>query len=349
MLRGWPKRARKDFKFENKWLLDNECHQVVKEAWENRSQISRGSSMQSKLKTSRIKLRIWCKETFGSKRITMEEISKRITEIQQRPLKSDSKKEVQRLKALIDDIWKREKNRRMNSIYRIKNSEGIWLEDELQIRDFIQEAMACRLGVFAALGKGFNKVIVESDNINLIRRLNGNVISIGKRFGTLRVVNDKVVGIDLGTTNLAVEGGKPTIITNAEGIEQRRPWWRVPRVGTGDRLVGQIAKRQAVVNPENTFFSVKRFMGIKISEVDEEYKHISYKISRDDNGNVKLECPVTGKRFAAEEISAQVLRKLVDDASKFLNDEVTKAVVIVPAYFNDSQRMLVELLGTSAG
>ncbi|KAK8704707.1 hypothetical protein V6N13_048322 [Hibiscus sabdariffa] len=127
-------------------------------------------------------------------------------------------------------------------------------------------------------------------------------------------------------TTASVSGGKPTIITNAEGIEQRRPWWRVPRVGTGDRLVGQIAKRQAVVNPENTFFSVKRFMGIKISEVDEEYKHISYKISRDDNGNVKLECPVTGKRFAAEEISAQVLRKLVDDASKFLNDEVRRLV-----------------------
>ncbi|XVF37547.1 hypothetical protein REPUB_Repub20aG0018200 [Reevesia pubescens] len=173
-----------------------------------------------------------------------------------------------------------------------------------------------------------------------------------KRFnvGPVKVVNEKVVGIDLGTTNSAVaamEGGKPTIVTNAEG--QRTTPSVVAYTRNGDMLVGQIAKRQAVVNPENTFFSVKRFIGRKMSEVDEEAKQVSYKVVRDENGNVKLECPAIGKRFAAEEISAQVLRKLVDDASKFLNDKVTKAVVTVPAYFNDSQRTATKDAGRIAG
>jgi hypothetical protein len=125
--------------------------------------------------------------------------------------------------------------------------------------------------------------------------------------GPVRVVNEKVVGIDLGTTNSAVaamEGGKPTIVTNAEG--QRTTPSVVAYTKNGDRLVGQIAKRQAVVNPENTFFSVKRFIGRKMSEVDEESKQVSYRVVRDENGNVKLECPAIGKQFAAEEISAQV-------------------------------------------
>ncbi|XP_039001907.1 heat shock 70 kDa protein 6, chloroplastic isoform X2 [Hibiscus syriacus] len=168
--------------------------------------------------------------------------------------------------------------------------------------------------------------------------------------GPVRIVNEKVVGIDLGTTNSAVaamEGGKPTIVTNAEG--QRTTPSVVAYTKNGDRLVGQIAKRQAVVNPENTFFSVKRFIGRKMSEVDEESKQVSYRVVRDDNGNVKLECPAIGKQFAAEEISAQVLRKLVDDASKFLNDKVTKAVVTVPAYFNDSQRTATKDAGRIAG
>ncbi|KAK8663593.1 hypothetical protein V6N13_083405 [Hibiscus sabdariffa] len=174
----------------------------------------------------------------------------------------------------------------------------------------------------------------------------------GKRYnvGPVRVVNEKVVGIDLGTTNSAVaamEGGKPTIVTNAEG--QRTTPSVVAYTKSGDRLVGQIAKRQAVVNPENTFFSVKRFIGRKMSEVDEESKQVSYRVIRDENGNVKLDCPAIGKQFAAEEISAQVLRKLVDDASKFLNDKVTKAVVTVPAYFNDSQRTATKDAGRIAG
>ncbi|PWA85189.1 chloroplast heat shock protein 70 [Artemisia annua] len=171
-----------------------------------------------------------------------------------------------------------------------------------------------------------------------------------RKIGALRVVAEKVVGIDLGTTNSAVgamEGGKPVIVTNAEG--QRTTPSVVAYTKSGDRLVGQIAKRQAVVNPENTFFSVKRFIGRKMSEVDEESKQVSYTVVRDENGNVKLDCPAIGKQFAAEEISAQVLRKLVDDASKFLNDKVTKAVVTVPAYFNDSQRTATKDAGRIAG
>lgn len=140
------------------------------------------------------------------------------------------------------------------------------------------------------------------------RRKNGNRhLEHSRRYTTLRVACEKVVGIDLGTTNSAVaamEGGKPTIITNVEG--QRTTPSVVAYTKGGDRLVGQIAKRQAVVNPENTFFSVKRFVGRKMGEVDEESKQVSYKVVKDENGNVKLECPAIGKLFAPEEISAQV-------------------------------------------
>ncbi|KAG6383645.1 hypothetical protein SASPL_156594 [Salvia splendens] len=158
-----------------------------------------------------------------------------------------------------------------------------------------------------------------------------------RRGSTFRVVAEKVVGIDLGTTNSAVaamEGGKPTIVTNAEG--QRTTPSVVAYTKNSDRLVGQIAKRQAVVNPENTFFSVKRFIGRKMSEVDDESKQVSYNVVRDENGNVKLDCPAIGKQFAAEEISAQVLRKLVDDASKFLNDKVGDGVFEVLSTSGDT-------------
>ncbi|EOY04636.1 Chloroplast heat shock protein 70 isoform 1 [Theobroma cacao] len=193
------------------------------------------------------------------------------------------------------------------------------------------------------LGKAspLNAAFLRLAKANNIKRCN---------VGPVRVVNEKAVGIDLGTTNSAVaaiEGGKLTIVTNAEG--QRTTPSGVAYTKNGDRLVGQIAKRQAVINPENTFFSVKRFIGRKMSEVDEESKQVSYKVVRDENGNVKLECPAIGKQFAAEEISAQVLRKLVDDASKYLNDKVTKAVVTVPAYFNDSQRTATKDAGRIAG
>lgn len=117
----------------------------------------------------------------------------------------------------------------------------------------------------------------------------------------------------------------------------------------GDRLVGQIAKRQAVMNPENTFYSVKRFIGRKHSEVNTESTEVSYKVDKDSNGNVKLDCPSQSKQFAPEEISAQVLRKLVDDASKYLGETVTEAVITVPAYFNDSQRQATKDAGRIAG
>jgi molecular chaperone DnaK len=159
----------------------------------------------------------------------------------------------------------------------------------------------------------------------------------------------KVVGIDLGTTNSCVavmEGGKPTVIANAEGF--RTTPSVVAFAKNGDRLVGQIAKRQAVMNPENTFSSVKRFIGRKFDEVNQEATEISYKVINDGN-SVRIEAPGLGKKFAPEEISAQVLRKLVDDASKYLGETVTQAVITVPAYFNDSQRQATKDAGKIAG
>ncbi|WP_250122389.1 molecular chaperone DnaK [Chroococcidiopsis sp. CCMEE 29] len=160
----------------------------------------------------------------------------------------------------------------------------------------------------------------------------------------------KVVGIDLGTTNSCVavmEGGKPTVIANAEGF--RTTPSVVAFAKNGDRLVGQIAKRQAVMNPENTFYSVKRFIGRKFDEVTNEATEVSYKVLSGGNSNVKLDCPAAGKQFAPEEISAQVLRKLVEDASKYLGETVTQAVITVPAYFNDSQRQATKDAGKIAG
>jgi molecular chaperone DnaK len=159
----------------------------------------------------------------------------------------------------------------------------------------------------------------------------------------------KVVGIDLGTTNSCVavmEGGKPTVIANAEGF--RTTPSVVAFAKNGDRLVGQIAKRQAVMNPENTFSSVKRFIGRKFDEVSQEATEISYKVVNDGN-SVRIDAPGLGKKFAPEEISAQVLRKLVDDASKYLGETVTQAVITVPAYFNDSQRQATKDAGKIAG
>jgi len=160
----------------------------------------------------------------------------------------------------------------------------------------------------------------------------------------------KVVGIDLGTTNSCVavmEGGKPTVISNAEGF--RTTPSVVAYAKNSDRLVGQIAKRQGVMNPQNTFYSVKRFIGRKFDEIQEEAKEVSYDVKRAGDGNVKLECPNQDKQFAPEEISAQVLRKLVEDASKYLGEDVTEAVITVPAYFNDSQRQATKDAGKIAG
>ncbi|WP_008313778.1 molecular chaperone DnaK [Leptolyngbya sp. PCC 6406] len=159
----------------------------------------------------------------------------------------------------------------------------------------------------------------------------------------------KVVGIDLGTTNSVVavmEGGKPTVIANAEGF--RTTPSVVAYAKNGDRLVGQIAKRGAVMNTENTFYSVKRFIGRRYDEVSNESTEVAYNVLNVGN-NVKLDCPQAGKQFAPEEISAQVLRKLADDASKYLGETVTQAVITVPAYFNDSQRQATKDAGKIAG
>merc|ERR1712137_972021 len=158
-----------------------------------------------------------------------------------------------------------------------------------------------------------------------------------------------VVGIDLGTTNSVVavmEGGKPEVITNSEG--QRTTPSVVAYTKKGDLLVGQVAKRQAVINPENTFYSVKRFIGRKTKEVNEELRQVPYTVLQTED-IIKLDCPALGKQFAAEEISSQVLRKLVDDASKYLGETVTQAVITVPAYFNDSQRQATKDAGKIAG
>src|SRR3954447_8200680 len=159
----------------------------------------------------------------------------------------------------------------------------------------------------------------------------------------------KAVGIDLGTTNSAVaatmEGGQAEVIPNAEG--GRTTPSVVAFTEDGQRLVGQVAKRQAIMNPEGTLYSVKRFIGRKWGEVDEEAKIVSYTIVKGPNDAVRFE--VRGKQYSPEEISAQVLRKLADDAAKYLGERVTEAVITVPAYFNDSQRQATKDAGRIAG
>jgi molecular chaperone DnaK len=159
----------------------------------------------------------------------------------------------------------------------------------------------------------------------------------------------KVVGIDLGTTNSCVsvmEGGKPTVIANAEGF--RTTPSVVAYTKNQDQLVGQIAKRQAVMNPANTFYSVKRFIGRRVDEVSDEQKEVSYGVEK-SGSIVKVNCPVLDKQFAPVEVSAQVLRKLAEDAGKYLGETVTQAVITVPAYFNDSQRQATKDAGKIAG
>ena len=160
----------------------------------------------------------------------------------------------------------------------------------------------------------------------------------------------KVVGIDLGTTNsvvAAIEGGQPSVIINAEGL--RTTPSIVAYTKKQELLVGQIAKRQSVLNPENTFFSVKRFIGSKEGEISDESKKLPYKVGKDQNDNIKIKCPALNKDFSPEEISAQVLRKLISDATDYLGQEVTQAVITVPAYFNDSQRQATMDAGKIAG
>jgi molecular chaperone DnaK len=158
----------------------------------------------------------------------------------------------------------------------------------------------------------------------------------------------KVVGIDLGTTNSVVaylENGEANVIANSEG--GRITPSVVAFTKDGERLVGQVAKRQAVTNPENTIFSIKRFMGRKYSEISEEAKMVPYKVVEAPNGDVRIE--VRGKLNSPPEISAMILQKMKQDAENFLGEKVTKAVVTVPAYFNDSQRQATKDAGTIAG
>src|SRR3982074_2790725 len=159
----------------------------------------------------------------------------------------------------------------------------------------------------------------------------------------------KAVGIDLGTTNSVVaatmEGGKAEVIANAEG--QRTTPSVVAFTDDGQRLVGQVAKRQSILNSEATIYSVKRFIGRKWGEVDEEAKIVSYKVVKGPNDAVRFE--VRGKQYAPEEISALILRKLAEDAAKFLGERVTEAVITVPAYFNDAQRQATKDAGKIAG
>jgi molecular chaperone DnaK len=160
----------------------------------------------------------------------------------------------------------------------------------------------------------------------------------------------KIVGIDLGTTNSVIavmEGANPVVIPNAEGF--RTTPSVVAYLPTNDIVIGQIAKRQNVLNPENTFYSVKRFIGSKFQEIEQETKLVTYKVFKESTGNVKIYCPRLNKNFSPEEISAAVLKKLATDAGKFLKEEITKAVITVPAYFNDSQRLATKDAGRIAG
>ncbi len=158
----------------------------------------------------------------------------------------------------------------------------------------------------------------------------------------------KAVGIDLGTTNSVVavmEGGKPTVIINSEG--SRLTPSVVAFTKTGERLVGQIAKRQAVLNAENTIYSAKRFIGRRFSEVQSEVKNVPYRVVAGPNDAVRFS--IMGNQYSPEEISAEVLRKLVGDAAKYLGEKVTDAVITVPAYFNDAQRQATKDAGKIAG
>src|SRR5215203_4679290 len=159
---------------------------------------------------------------------------------------------------------------------------------------------------------------------------------------------DKVIGIDLGTTNSVVavmEGGDPVVIPNAEG--GRTTPSVVGFTKDGERLVGQVAKRQAVTNPQNTVFSIKRFMGRRMTEVAEEMKRVPYKVLSGQNDVASVE--VQGKRYTPPEVSAMILQKMKQTAEDYLGQSVSKAVVTVPAYFNDAQRQATKDAGRIAG
>ncbi|MBV8300369.1 MAG: Hsp70 family protein, partial [Candidatus Dormibacteraeota bacterium] len=158
----------------------------------------------------------------------------------------------------------------------------------------------------------------------------------------------RTVGIDLGTTNsvvAAMVGGEPTVIPNAEG--GRTTPSVVAFTRTGERLVGTLARRQAAVNPENTVYSIKRFMGRQLSEVQNETKQVPYKVISGKDGRAEVE--VAGEHYTPEQISAMILQKLKTDAEAYLGEKVTEAVITVPAYFNDAQRQATTNAGQIAG
>ena len=157
----------------------------------------------------------------------------------------------------------------------------------------------------------------------------------------------KIIGIDLGTTNSVVavmEGGQPVVIPNQEG--GRTTPSVVGFAKSGERLVGTVAKRQAVTNPENTIYSIKRFMGRRFDEVNEEMKLVPYNIARGDSADARVD--ISGKKFSPPEISAMILGKLKEAAEAYLGEKVTKAVITVPAYFNDAQRQSTKDAGKIA-
>jgi len=160
----------------------------------------------------------------------------------------------------------------------------------------------------------------------------------------------KIIGIDLGTTNsvvAAMEGGDPTVISTAEGSRL------LPSVvgfnKNGERLVGQTAKRQSIINPENTVYSIKRFMGRRYDEVETERKMVPYQVVNGPAGDARVQIPITGSEYSPQEISAMILGKLKTDAEAYLGETVTQAVITVPAYFNDSQRQATKDAGKIAG
>src|SRR3979490_794939 len=161
----------------------------------------------------------------------------------------------------------------------------------------------------------------------------------------------KVLGIDLGTTNSVVaimEAGEPTVLENSEG-SRLTPSGGAVNPKSGERLVGQVARRQAITNPENTIYSIKRFMGRKFddAEVQKALKIVPYKVTRAPNGDVQV--VMAGKTYSPPEVSAMILQKLKSDAEAKLGETITQAVITVPAYFNDSQRQATKDAGKIAG
>ena len=158
----------------------------------------------------------------------------------------------------------------------------------------------------------------------------------------------KIIGIDLGTTNSVVavmQGGEPVVIPNQEGARTTPSVVAITK--SGERLVGQVAKRQAVTNPENTIYSIKRFMGRRYEEFADEIRRVPYKVVRGPNDDARVE--IFGKVYSPAEVSAMILQKLKSAAEDYLGEKVSKAVITVPAYFNDSQRQATKQAGEIAG